>query len=185
MRRMRATAGPAALVHLMVPAAVGPWPWQVLPSAPVPCSSAERRPAGYRDRESARASRWVFAADRAEPPSEHLRLQNCGCSLLARPDEVLPTRHRVPASRFGTFGEPALARASSQSRASSADLSLLSGALAPVALEQDLADAWLREHGRAPPLPAHVQRDYYVALSDLDSWPSVWHDPTLHRPPRA
>src|SRR5882762_3715298 len=114
MHRMRATAKPAVLVHLMVPAAVGPWPWQAGEPASVPCSSAEKQPAAYRDRESARISRYAFAADRAEPPSQFLRPQSYGYSPPAPPD-VWPRReHQVPELPAGTFGGPRLAGVGSQ-----------------------------------------------------------------------
>src|SRR5258708_1859476 len=97
---MRATGGPAILVHSRGRAAIGPV-CVLLPALAdvhAPCSAEEKRQAPCRDRKLARACVVLRAACRAEFASEHLRPQSYGCSPPVRPDVPPLIGSREPAS---------------------------------------------------------------------------------------
>src|SRR5437879_7455604 len=100
MRRMPATAGLLVLARSRDPAALA-FSDALLPaSADVEalCAHAETPQALCPDRALARAGGASCAADRGEPPSEHLRLGSSGYTPLALPSAVLRREHSRPVS---------------------------------------------------------------------------------------
>src|SRR5260370_36647612 len=118
MHRVRATGGPAALVHSRDLAAAELW-WTLL-SVHGSCSPADRLLSPCPNRELTRACAHASAVDRREFPSDFLRLQSHGYSLPAPPAALPPKEHQVRPFPVGTSGRLRLARAGPQSHVPSA-----------------------------------------------------------------
>src|SRR6266550_40338 len=99
MHRVPVTGGLPVLAHSRAPAVTVSWCPCLLAwaGAPVACSALERQRAPCRDRELAQLCLALAVADRAEPPSVHLRPRSCEWSPLARPSEQPRRGHQEPA----------------------------------------------------------------------------------------